>query len=429
MATTSSPLSTDRKVSTARKATATQGWTLASANWLAAVAAAVLAPVLPKIEQHFHTDPHVGVLISLVATLPALFVAVCAWPAGLLADRFGTRRVLLFGVGVYGFMGCAPMVLNSLLGIVITRAGVGIAESVIMVCTTALVADYFCGNERERWLAVQTGGGGAVSVLMIALGGLLGHGSWRFPFIMYGVAFILFPLCLFKTWEPARQKTIPAKNAGSEEALSTPAHLGSEKYNWAPVVVISFITLFATTSYFVMLIQLSFILTERGVTDSGTVGLACAAAVLFLPLGSIAFKLMHLPVAGKLTVSFSLSAVGFFVLALSHSFLFTEVGAAINGLGSGMVLPTLATWVLSKMTSEVRARGTGIWQTFLFMGMFISPLTILFLKNSLGSLSEAVLVFGIALSIAAIIAVILYIRTGLQLRAGEVDADCVEVTE
>jgi len=416
---------TTASLSTDKKATATQGWTLASANWLAAVAASVLAPVLPKIAQHFQTTPHVDVLVSLVATLPALFVAVGAWPAGLLADRFGTRRVLLFGVGVYGFVGCAPIVMNSLLGIVITRAGVGIAEAIIMVCTTALVADYFYGSERERWLAVQTGGGGAVSVLMIAVGGLLGHGSWRFPFIMYGLGFILFLLCLFKTWEPAKYARIPAENARIEAAHSASPNSAAPKYNWGPLAAISFITLFSCTSYFVMMIQLSFILTERGVTDSGTIGLGCAAAVLFLPLGSVLFKLIRLPVAGKLTVSFTLSAVGFFVLALSHSFFFTEAGAAINGLGSGMVLPTLITWALSKMTPEVRARGTGIWQTSVFLGMFLSPLTILFLKNTLGSLSKAVLAFAIALSIAAIAAVISFIRTGSQSRSRRVEIDCI----
>lgn len=342
----------------------------------------------------------------MLATLPALFVAVVAWPAGLLADRFGRRRLLLIGLGVYGFVGCAPIVLDSLPAIVLTRAGVGIAESIIMVCTTALVADYFRGNEREWWLAVQTGGGGAVSVLMIAVGGLLGHGSWRFPFIMYGIPFILFPLCVFKTWEPAKHEQLAANDAGSEAV-----HSITEKYNWGPIAVISLVTLFSCISFFVMMIQLSFILTERGITDAGTIGLGCSAAVLFMPLGSLLFKLVRLPVAGKLTVSFTLSAVGFFVLALSHSFLFTEVGAAINGLGSGMVLPTLITWALSKLTPEVRARGTGIWQTAVFLGQFLSPLTILFLKNTLGSLDRAVLAFGVALSIAAMLAVIAYIRT------------------
>jgi MFS family permease len=395
---------TNDSLSTVKTAGATQGWTLASANWLSAVATAVLAPVLPKIALYFHADPHVAVMISLVATLPALFVALVAWPAGLLADRFGTRLVLLFGVGIYGFVGCAPMVLNSLLAIVITRAGVGITEAIIMTCTTALVADYFHGSERERWLAVQTGGGGIVAVAMIALGGILGQNSWRVPFTMYGIAFILFPLCLFKTWEPARHE--PVKDASVQQV--------EEKYNWAPLAWISLLSFFASTSFYIMIIQLSFILAERGVTDAKTVGLGCAGAVLFMPLGSVLFKMVRLPLAGKLTVSFGLSAVGFFVLALSHSFLFTEVGAAINGLGSGMVLPTLINWALSKLTVPVRARGTGIWQTCFFLGQFVSPLVILGLKNAFGSLGHAVLVYAVFMTVAAVVATVAFLRAGVQ---------------
>jgi MFS family permease len=405
---------TENSVSTGRKAGATQGWTLAGVNWLNTIAVTVLAPVLPKIYEYFKADPHVAVMVSLMATLPALFVALCAWPAGLLADRYGTRLVLLFGVGVYGFVGCAPMFMNSLLGIVITRAGVGIAEATIMTCTTALVADYFHVSERAKWLAVQTGGAGVVAVTMVTLGGVLGQGNWRFPFIMYSTAFLMFPLCLFKTWEPVLHTRASAWHSAGDNAHSHRAQPAAVKFNWLPLAVICLITLFASMAFFVVTTQLGFILTERGVTNSGTIGIGCSIAVLFMPLGSYLFTQLPLPVFGKLTASFTLSAVGFFVLALSHGFLFTEVGASINGLGSGMILPTLITWAMSKLPIEVRARGTGLWQSSMFLGQFLSPLAVLFLKNTSGSESNAVLIFAVACSIAAAMAVTMYIRTGSQ---------------
>jgi MFS family permease len=299
------------------------------------------------------------------------------------------------------------MLLNSLRGIVLTRAGTGIAEAVIMTCTTALVADYFHVSQREKWLAVQVGGSGIVAVAMVALGGVLGQGSWRFPFAMYGLAFFMFPLCLFKTWEPVR-------HSRNEKALSSAARPAAVKFNWGPLSIICLITLFSSMAFFVVTTQLGFMLTERGVTDSGTIGWGASFAVMFMPIGSYLFTKIHLPVAGKLTLSFTLFSVGFFILALSHGFLATEAGASINGLGSGMVLPTLITWALSKLSLEVRARGTGLWQSSMFLGQFLSPLSVLFLKNISGSLSHAVLIYAIACSIAAVVAIIWYIRTGSQ---------------
>jgi MFS family permease len=406
----------ERPASPPKKATATQGWTLASASFLAAVATAVLAPVLPRIASHFSSTPHVAILMSLLPTLPALFVALGAWPAGLVADRIGVRRVLLIGVGIYGFLGCAPILLNSLPAIILTRAGVGITEAMIMTCSTALVADYFHGGEREHWLAVMTGGGGIVAVTMIALGGLLGESGWRLPFSMYGIAFVLFPLCLLKTWEPARRSKAETEidPALRRQALSVVA----KKYNWSPLVGISLLTLFSSTAFYLVIIHLSYILAERGITSTRTIGLGSAVAVFAGMVGAVLFKVLRLPVAGKLIISFSFLAGGFLMLALVHSFFFTEIAASINQLGAGMVLPTLLTWALSKLTVEVRARGTGIWQTAMFLGQFLSPLIVLLLKNVFGSISAAVLTYGVACSVAAILAAISCFRPG-SLQLGE----------
>jgi MFS family permease len=400
---------TSNLLSTAKTAGAMQGWTINAASWLAAIAAAMLAPVLPKIAQSFQADPHVAVGVSLVATLPALFIAICAFPAGLLADRFGTRRVFLLGVGVYGFLGCAPMLLDSLMSVLVTRALLGIAGAIIMTCSAALLAEYFQGDERDRWFAINTAGAGLAAMVAVVLGGMLGQFNWRFAFALNGAAFILFPILLLKTWSPAAQD-------GMRVANSNQAGSSAEKYHWGPVALICLITVFASMAFYVVIIQLSFILSERGVTSPGTIGLAAAIAVLFMALGSVLFKLLPLPVAGKLATSFAFSAIGFLVLALSHGFVFTEVGAAINGIGSGMALPTLITWAISKLTPAVRASGTGIWQASFFLGQFFSPLTILLLKNAMGSLGNAVLVYAIACAIAAAIALSVSFRSGSQPR-------------
>lgn len=396
-----------------RTAGATQGWTLTSANWLSVIATSVLAPILPQIAKHFESDAHVEVLWGLVATIPALFVAICAWPAGLLAEKFGLRALLLVGVGLYGVAGCAPMILNNLMGIVVSRACVGILEAIIMTCTTALVADYFHGNIRERWFAIQTGGASVIATGMVLLGGIMGQSSWRFPFAMYGIGFVLFPLCVFKIWEPTAQERSTVQQSHDLHPSSV-QHAG-ERFNWIPMAPIFLLTFFAGTAFYVLLVQLAFILTERGIAAGSAIGVAMAIMSVCMSLGAVIFKYLRIPVAGKLTISFTLSAIGFFAVALSHTFVMTTVGSSITGLGSGMVLPTLITWALSKLPTQVRARGTGIWQSCFFFGQFSSPQIILFLKNNWGGLSNAVMLYGIFMTIAAIGAIGAYFRTGSQL--------------
>jgi MFS family permease len=78
------------------------------------MASAVIAPVLPRMAANFQNTPHAPLMISLVATSPALFIALLAAPFGLLADRVGRRLLLLIGLAIYGMLGVAPYWLNSL---------------------------------------------------------------------------------------------------------------------------------------------------------------------------------------------------------------------------------------------------------------------------------------------------------------------------
>ena len=382
---------------------ALQGWTLVSTTWLSVIASAVIAPVLPAIGAQFKAQPHVSLLVSFVATLPALFVALLAGPFGLLADRVGHRKVLLYGVSLYGFCGIAPHWLNSLDAIVITRAGVGIMEAMIMTCSNAIIGDYFYGEERERWLAYETGTASIVAILMVAIGGVLGEGGWRQPFLVYGLGFFLAPLVIAFIWDPDVVQ-------GAQADVRSLLEPTEEEFRWSKMVWICLITVFASTAFYVVIVQLGFLLTERGFASPRLIGMAAAISALATPAGAMTFRLLRLPISGKLAISFAFSALGFLILGLSHSYFWTVVSATINGFGSGIVLPALITWALSNLGPSVRGRGTGAWQSSMFFGQFISPLIVLWLARTLGSLSSAVLAYAIACSIACLFALVFFLR-------------------
>jgi MFS family permease len=181
------------------------------------------------------------------------------------------------------------------------------------------------------------------------------------------------------------------------------------------------LTWFCATAFYVCIFQLGYILVERGVTSPSAVGIGMAFFSACMASGAVLFKYLRLPVAGKLMISFVLSACGFFVVATAHTFTGTVAGACIQGFGSGMVLPTLITWALSKLTAQVRARGTGIWQACFFFGQFSSPMIVLFLKNNLGGLSNAVMAYAVFMGMAAVTAAFVFIRTGVSLQLVEAE--------
>lgn len=381
-----------------RRGSPLQGWTLVSSSWLAVIASgALLGPVLPRMTEQFRSVPRVDVLISLVATLPALFVGLLAMPFGMLGDRIGQRRLLFWAALVYGFLGIAPYWLQSLPAIVVSRAIVGIAEAAIMACGTALIGHYFSGNSSARWYAIQAGSTPLVAIVVIASGGGLGETDWHNVFLVYCFAFVIFVLVALFLREPQHE---PAPSAPKQQAA-----VDSDAMDWRRLLGISAITLFVFSAFMITVIQTGALLTERGIPSPRSIGFWQSFSSLANPLGALIFGLWVAKPVSKLTTSLVLMGIGFGVIALQPSWQAALLGAVITNLGCGLVQPTLTTWALADVPHSVRGKAAGTWLSAAFIGQFLSPLSIVWLKGLSGSLSSAVLCYSIACLLTACVLV------------------------
>jgi MFS family permease len=76
----------------------------------------------------------------------------------------------------------------------------------------------------------------------------------------------------------------------------------------------------------------------------------------------------------------------------------------VNGLGIGLMLPTLITWVMAQVTFAQRGRAAGGFTAALFAGEFASPLLVLALQaanplqlpTALASFAAAQIVLAVA---------------------------------
>ena len=393
--------------SSLRRPGSAQGWVLIAAGWLPVMVVAVIAPVLPKMGAAFRGTRHAEQLIPMMATLPGLFIALLATPIGILADRIGRRRMLLLAVAVYGCVGIAPFWLHSLSWIVASRALVGVCEAVVIVTSTALISDYFAGDRREHWLAMQSGSQTIIGLFLAILGGVLGERSWRLPFTAYTFSFLLIPLVWYLLWDPTRK---PARRM---EILGRSIHPSEEResFRWQELAGICLISIFSVSAFFVVVVQLSYVLTERGFGSPRGIGIAGAIAGLAMPVGVGMFRWIRASYPAKLALSLALSAAGFVVMVFTHGYASTVAGAALNEVGSGLVLPTLLSWALAGLPAHVRGRGTGAWQAAFFFGQFISPLAIIALARLTGSLDNAILSYACACALAALIVAVVLMST------------------
>jgi MFS family permease len=388
MADLASPLISEH-ASTERTPGTLQGVLLVAMSCLAVLGAVLLAPVLPAMQDAFAGTPGVAVLVPVSLTIPALMIGLLSPFAGSIIDRLGRKRLLVGALVAYGFLGMAPLVLDSLPAIVATRAGVGITEAAIMTCCTTLIVDYWTGDSRAKWLGMQTVGAAVGATLFFAAGGLLGAVSWRAPFWLYAVAFLFAVLAARYIWQPVK----PAAEA----------HREIPPFPFKVLLVPVLITVFGGVVFYTPIVEVSFVLDDAGVKSTAIIGAVGALASLSTAIGGIAFgRLGRYSTRTLLSVAFTLAGLGLIVFALADSVPLIVVGVVVACIGTGLLLPTLLTWAVSRLEFDERGRGTGLWTAAMFIGQFFCPLLVLALTGLLSGLSAALVVVG-AVSLAMVL--------------------------
>ncbi|MEU6356751.1 MFS transporter [Streptomyces sp. NPDC047072] len=353
---------------------------LMAGSCLPILGAVLIAPVLPKMQDHFASVPGAKALVPLALTVPALALALLAPFAGVIVDRLGRKRLLVVATLLYAVFGTAPLWLSSLGAIIASRALVGVAEAAIMTCCTTLIGDYYSGQRRVKYLALQTMCASASATVFFAVGGAVGSAGWRVPFFVYAVSLVLAPLMATALPSPAaRAATVRARRP----------------FPWRQLSGICALTSFGAMVFYTVPVEMAYLLDDLGVESSGVIGLATAVASAATVCGAVLFARLKRAPDPMLPGVLAVCAVGFGVMFLAGNAGVLVVGAVVNCVGTGVLLPALLTSAMSRLAFEDRGRGTGLWMAAFFGGEFVCPLVLLGGEAVVGSLAGAVGVLGV----------------------------------
>ena len=357
--------------------------------------AVLIAPVLPKMHDHFAHVAGVDALVPMALTIPALSLALLAPFAGVVVDRLGRKRLLIVSTVVYALVGTAPLWLDSLGAIVASRALVGVAEAAIMTCSTTLIGDYYTGRQRDRYLAMQTMCASISATAFFVLGGAVGSAGWRAPFWAYAVSLLLAPAVAAFLPQPH-----PEDSAGAPSPTASQPQ-AKRPFPWRPLIGTCALTVFGALLFYTVQVEMSFLLDDMGVTNTGVIGLASASSSAAIVIGAIIFTKAGRAPQSWLPTAFGLCAVGFAVVWLAPNPVVLTLGAVINCLGGGIMLPSLLTLAMSKLDFADRGRGTGLWTGSFFLGQFVCPLVVLALTSAVGSTANSMGVLALSGAIAS----------------------------
>ncbi|GAA4601773.1 MFS family permease [Actinoplanes octamycinicus] len=378
------------EAATLRRAGAGQLVLLLAGSCLSVLGAVLIAPVLPQMTDHFAGVAGADVLVPIVLTVPALVIGLTAPFAGFVVDALDRKRLLIAALIGYAISGTAPLHLDSLPAIIGSRVLVGLCEAAIMTCCTTLIADYWSGRRRSRYLGLQTLLASVSATVFLGLGGAIGASGWRAPFWLYTVALVLAVPMALLIWQPVAAD----RPAGAKPELPS--------LPWRRLRTPCLVTLAGGIVFYALIVELSFVLDEAGVTETATIGALSALMSLATAVAAGSFaKLSARTPRQLLPVAFGLAALGFLVIAATDAVPVITAGAVLTGAGTGLLLPTLLTWATNSLSFSERGRGTGLWTGTLFVGEFLSPVLINGLSAGVGGLRPALGVLGVATAVLA----------------------------
>jgi EmrB/QacA subfamily drug resistance transporter len=161
----------------------TRRWTLVAilgATFMLLVDVTIIQVALPTIQGQLHAS---FTNLAWVIDAYALTLAALILTSGTLADRFGRRRIFVWGVGIFTAASALCGVATSALFLDIARGLQGVGGAAMFATSLALIGQEFTGRERGNAIALWGATiGGAVAVGPL-LGGVLTEWlSWRWIF-------------------------------------------------------------------------------------------------------------------------------------------------------------------------------------------------------------------------------------------------------
>ena len=377
---------------TSRSAGTGQGAILLLSSVMPVMAIISLVPILPLLMSEFSNVPGSQFLVPMAMTIPALCVAIFSPLAGWLADRTGRKTLLVTALVLYAAFGIIPWFLDDLFQIIGARVLLGTMEAAIMTVATTLIGDYFVGERREKWIAMQVSATSIAAIVLIAVGGFLGEmlGS-RGPFLLYLLALPIALAAAIVLFEPS------IGNEGSAET--------KVKFPYNAVLPLIATTLGVGVVFYTIIVQLGPILQLSGPVSPAVIGILGAAGNLSVGLGTYIFhqikgKAGHLPLA----LGLALAATGYAGAGLSGNLFVIAACAAIACVGSGIMLPNMLTWTMRRLPAEMRGRGTGMWTGAFFLGQFLAPLFVAAVAGVVGGLGAALAAIAAAVAVGAVLA-------------------------
>jgi len=360
-----------------------------SISMITVMASAAVSPALANISNAF-PDASIS-LIKTVLTLPSLFIIPFSLLSGHLVHRFGNKKVLIFGIIIYLIGGIAPAYADTIPQLLFFRAVLGCGCGLIMPISQTLIAVNYEGTLKTK----ITGYSGAASYLMGVIASFVvapvSSIDWHYSFYIYAIALVVLILNI---------AILPNDK---------PTHMENEsKSKKFPSIVWWTILgmLLVNIAFYAVPANVALFMKEQNIGIAQSAGTVIS---VFMISGFIAGVLLSQiqRCLKKYTVLFGIfvMAFGYIILSFSHGLFFVIAGSGFVGFSFGILFPSLIILITNKCSSNSCVLALSFTSCAQFLGQFLSPYVLQFIKFVFGfaSLRADFAILAVVLTSAFII--------------------------
>jgi MFS family permease len=318
-----------------------------------------IVTMLPHLSEHFEDEANIEFLSRLMITLPSLSIALLAPLLGLMVERIKKKPSAIVALLLFGVAGSAGLYLETIEGLLASRALFGVAVAILMIVSTSLMGDYFEGEARHKFMGLQSAFISVGGIVFIVGGGLLSDNSWRYPFGIYLIGFLILPFVVRYVVEVEHPTQMPQNHQEK-------AHLGG-------IYLLAFGLMLL---FYIMPTQMPFLMINEFGASGTLAGAIIAMAFVSNALGAISFARLkrRFSFVSIYLMGLVIIGMGFILIGLVDNLYLFFFTSPIMGFGGGLMMTNISAWVLHKAHHKKRIKSSGYLTSALFMGQFFSPI-------------------------------------------------------
>lgn len=341
---------------------------------------------------------------QFLMTFPGLFILITSLLSASLTRIISQKKLAIAGLILNVVTAIGGLLLHgNIILLFCWAATLGLGLGLWMPIVSAMVSQFFEGNERASLMGLVSSAQNVGAIFMTVVGGALAVIAWHYVYLVY---FIAVPgLVCAVIFLPDET---PIRNTSEHKRKLSLSEMGIDK----AVVLFSAIQFFFSLPYNAGPANFSLLLSEAGIGNASTAGLLSGLFLFGGILSGWYFGTLNRKV-GKQTIAigFLFLAIGFLGLGFSKTLPLYILFTVIGGMSLPLVLPQASLGVVENKRPEQFAMATAVLMAFGNLGAFCSPFTTSIAAAVTGSSAISMrLLFCAGLSLAGAIVTFIIFR-------------------